>query len=204
MTQFTGEISKGAGRIIHLARVHDPNHEGPLLNTRQANHLAPQSSHEAKGNTPIFPTIHLHVLSGILEDISPQSSSSHRSAYSMSRFLDAGSEAPWAPDALREAHNKSRLTELSILSSNLLTIIGSPDQGSPARIASIPTASSKNAAESNTPSITRAWKVEIDALIRFLDPGSEAPWTPEDLGRRERVLENLWMTNELLYSDDEL
>ena len=201
MTQFTGKVSKRAGRIIRLGGCRGSNHEARPINIRQASNLAAQLSNEEQGNMTNPLIMSLHTASELLEGIGPLPGSSRRSDYSMGRFLDPYNEAPWTPEARREAHSKSRLTELSILSSNFLTIIGSPDQEP--HTADVPTACD-NSPDSYTPGIIRASKVQSDALARFLDPRSEAPWTPEDLGRRERIVENLWVANELLCGDDEL
>ena len=107
------------------------------------------------------------------------------------------------PGAAGEAHSQSRFIQLSTLSSDLLTVIGTPNKESP-RAADILTPTSDHPSEPYTPGTIWASEVASDALARFLDPRNEAPWTPEDLGRRERVVENLWMANELLRSDGKL
>lgn len=145
------------------------------------------------------PTIHLHVVSGNLEGIGPPPGPSHQSAYAMSLFLDPCSETPWTPETRREAHNGSRLNDISIISSNLLSIIGSPIQEPPCTT-DIPTCAdtSDHPSEPYTRGPIWASKIENDGPTCFLGPRSKVPWTPEDLGRRERVAENLWMENGLL------
>ena len=200
--QFIGRVKKRVGRSMGLDRSRGLKHGVGLLTytTRQANRLTTQLSREGQANMPNSLTIYLHI-SGI---IGPQSDPNHRSTYSMSRFLDMYSEAPWTPEARQEAHNyESRLTEFSILQSSLLTITGSPIQEPPSA-ADMP-ASSDHPSEPYTQGRILASKIESDGLTRFLDPRSEAPWTPEDLGRREKIAENLWisMLNELLCGDEE-
>ncbi|RPB20039.1 hypothetical protein L211DRAFT_576105 [Terfezia boudieri ATCC MYA-4762] len=195
MTQFTRKVSKRAGRIISLARGHGRNNGAHHLNISQTNHLAAQLSEEAQGNMSNPPNMPFFSPRDIVGDTSAPAAF-HRSAYSMSRFLGPCSEAPWTPEARREAHDESRLTELSILSSNLLTIIGLPVQGPP-HIAD----NSNDPLEPYAPGTVWPSKFQSDPLARFLDPKSESPWTSEDLGRRERVVENLWLTTQLLCSD---
>ncbi|KAF8417939.1 hypothetical protein EV426DRAFT_350481 [Tirmania nivea] len=207
--KFIGVASKNAGRDISLARDRGFKHMTSHLTytTREANYPAAQLSQDGQSNMANIPfkpnpfTILFHV-SGTLEDSRPPSSSSHRTPYSISRFLDPCSEVPWTPEARKEAHNKPRLTESVILSSNLLAIIGSPDQ-EPPHAADIFIALD-SPSDSYAPGRIRASRVESDALIRFLDPRSEAPWTLEDLGRRERALENFGVKTELLCNDEEL
>lgn len=201
MAQSIEIIGKRAGRIIHLARDCGPSHGArPLI--RQTNHLVTQLSGEAQaqGNMSNPSNIPLHVTSDIVGDINARSGSSHRSGNSMTRFL-----CPPEARSRKGTHDESTLTEVSILSSNLLTPIGSPDQ-EPPHVADISTATSDHPSEAYTQGLIWASKFQSDALARFLDPRSEAPWTSEDPGRRERVAENLWMENELLCtsSDDKL
>ncbi|KAF8439574.1 hypothetical protein BGX38DRAFT_1207527 [Terfezia claveryi] len=197
MTQFTRKVSKRAGRIICLTRGHGPNNGARYLNISQTNHLAAQLSDEAQGNMSNPPIMPFFSPRDIVGDTSAPAAFSHRSAYSMSRFIGPFSEAPWTPEARREAHDESRLTELSILSSNLLTTIGLPDQGPP-----LVADNSNDPLEPYAPGTVWPSKPQSDTLARFLDPKSESPWTPEDLGRRERVVGSLWVTTQLLCSDD--
>lgn len=180
MTQFTRNDSQGAGRIS-LARGRGPNYRGHPINTRQANHLATQLSDEAQGNMLNPLSMPLHTVNGTIEDIGLPLSSPHRSGYSICRFLDPCSEAPWTSEARREAHNKSRGIELSSLSSNLLAIIGPPGQVPPT---DTPTATSDDKSNSAT-----IWDSDIESNVLGL-----ALWAPEILGRRENLTENRAVT----------